>query len=242
MEKPVTIPLGKKKVKLPLWKAWAELEARRIWGAPMSPPLDAMLSATERWQAIVEASAQSYGEYKGTQDVSGDRIERELAAVAADAEIASLAARLADDLATRLAAVEREEGDVLVDPLSGALLLLPLVRAGRPVEPRWDLLVRVSATPQSRELMSALPPARREALLWRFVRNRKPHDVAGIGDALAVLDLAPSLRIGENLAARLAHPKVRDFFDSFPPTADERLAQMRELAKKAPELRRALTK
>lgn len=236
LEAPVEIELDGAKRSLPLWRAYADIEARRPFPPPLPPQLDGLIAGLPRWQALVELAARSYGCME-VRVIAPAALARELGAVPHDDAFFALAARLADDLAARFAAGARAGAPLRPDfPLS-ALLLLPFVRAGRPLDPRWDALVHVGAQPEAREILAALPPERREAIVWESVRGAAPNAIPGIQEAIAVLDLAPSQRIGENLLRRLANPAVKGFFRD---KADTFLARVRELAEREPGLREAL--
>lgn len=142
LERNVRITLDGQEVELPFWRARSELEARRVYGSPFPPPLDRLLSGRDRWQAIVELCARSYGGIE-IRVMAHDVLERELGALVLDNDFFSY----------------------------------------------------------------------------------------------AMLDLAPSRRIGENVLRRLAHADVRRVLRE---QADAYLARVRELAQREPGLHEAL--
>jgi len=97
----------------------------------------------------------------------------------------------------------------------GVLILLPLVRAGRPLEARWDVLVPFAASQECvREILAALPPERAEAVVYhRLCTDWGPGGekaLNGFDSGLAVLDLAPSIRVTQILSGKLKNN--RGFF------------------------------
>ncbi|XXX81732.1 hypothetical protein WMF30_23520 [Sorangium sp. So ce134] len=253
LERRIEIEIGGERKALPVWRAWKELallalsgegepsagdEAEEGAGGPIPRPIDARLAGRDRWQAIVEMDAGSYafGCY-----LDPDALERQLAAVPQDEELLARAAEVADDLAERFAAGAREGIRMAPSPSMSAMLLLPLVRAGRRLEQRWEPLIHVGDEPQAREIFQALAPERREAWIEAYFER----EMAGQGTAvveslmasvLPVLDLALTPRTAAFLRGVLAAYKKNVPRGS----ADELLGKLRALAQDRPEALRAL--
>jgi len=168
---------------VPLWRAWNEKR-------PLS--VDDFASRLDYWQALVEYNAETYP--PPFERLTPDEVDRELAALPGGDELLARVPQIADDLAARFAAAARGGTPKFVNYWMSGLLLLPWVRAGRPIEPRWDVLIPVGPEPQCRELIAALPIERREAVICEVLTlvNR-----ARITVTLAVLDLAPTRRVAE---------------------------------------------
>lgn len=180
LERPVETADGKT---VPLWRAWFEWQ---IESNELMPEVS--LSAHDRWEAWVQGVA-SYDFWVPSMEL----VEEELARVPHDDELFGRIARLCDEFAARARAARRCREIWLLRGEAGALLLLPVVRAGRPIDPSWDDLVPVRIEPQGREIFSAVPAERREAILRRFAAARQdPEAKAAIA---ALLDLAPSARL-----------------------------------------------
>lgn len=178
---------------LPLWRAFRELRRRGPVSVmnPLPAPLDEHLRGRDRFQALAELSTQSYAVGCQLPLEVGDA---ELAALPNDDAIVALAAQIASDLAGRYAAAERDEAPVQPDGDKNAFVLGPLLRAGRPLEPRWDALVVLDREPAARRLLEALPPERREARFRAHFARKLPPFAARqtIEAALPLLDLAPT--------------------------------------------------
>lgn len=170
---------------VPLWRAWWE------WQNHSDEPMpEVTLSAHDRWEAWVQGSA-SYDFWVPSMEL----VEEELARVPHDDELFRRIARLCDELAARARAARHCREIWLLRGEAGALLLLPVVRAGRPIDPSWDDLVPVCIEPQGREILSAVPAPRREAILRRFAAARQ--DPGAMAAVASLRDLAPSERSGE---------------------------------------------
>jgi hypothetical protein len=184
---------------VPVWRAWCTRNP-----APTDCP-----SPLDRWQALIEFAATSYP--PSARWLSSSELEKELSAAPSGDELFDRAARIADDLAKRIAATFRGRRPVFPPLTTSALLLLPLVRAGRPIEPRWDGLITIDGDPQGRRLLAALPVDRREAVLCNYLE--------AIGGtlptrAIDVVDLAPTPRVVEAIERRLDALRGRPAFDA----------------------------
>jgi hypothetical protein len=235
LERLVTIPVGGVTKTLPVWRAWVELEQHRVYGNPVPPPLAGELTALDRWQAIIEMLLQTYG--GGPRNVKD--IDELLGSLPPGEALFDRGARLADDLGARLSEARGQGMSTWVPYAACALLLLPFVRAGRPLEPGWDSLVSLTTLPGTREILQAIPEGRREAIVWTAVAKRSDDDHKDLGEVVAVLDLTPSPRIAENVARRLNNEKVRAAFNSVGQLGPL-LERIRALAETAPVMRDAL--
>ncbi|AUX22076.1 uncharacterized protein SOCEGT47_025770 [Sorangium cellulosum] len=239
VEREVEVEIAGSKKILPVWRAWKELLSSGVErSGPIPPPLDGMLTGHDRWRAIVEFDSESYG-FACYMDP--DQLERQLAAIPHDEELLRQAAEVADDLASRFAAAAREQLRVEPSFTTSAMLLLPLVRAGRRIEQRWEILIHPGDEPQVREIFQALAPERREAwvldYLDRRLAGRETMYVISIAKtALPFVALALTPRTVEALARTLTWYKEQ-VADS---DADELFERLRELAAGQPDLVRAL--
>lgn len=107
------------------------------------------------------------------------------------------------------------------------LVLLPLVRAGVPLEPAWDVLVpHTGPEGYVREVLFALPPDRREAAVSRGITTtwgaRGDTVINGFWENLRALEWAPSLRRAQFVVRQWrscsryfakARPKIEAAFD-----------------------------
>jgi hypothetical protein len=131
-----------------------------------------MLRGHDRFQALAELSTQTYSTGCWLEPEVRDQ---ELAAIPHDETLLELAAGIADDLAVRDAAAERDETHHWPDASKVDFVLAPLLQSGRPIEPRWDGLVVLEQGPEARRLLEALPLERREARIRaHFTRNSNP--------------------------------------------------------------------
>lgn len=183
-------------VSWPLWRVWARAPRESLehnQGIPRE--LQEMLTPGELIEAAGEAVLEPYGDY-------GSVLEDRLMAALAHARDAAPWARSVVEAAVaavtddghRQHVVQHFERAVLA-----VLVLLPLVRAGVPLEPAWDALVP-HAGPEAlvRELLLALPPDRREAAVHRGMTTawgaRGDTVINGFWENLRALQWAPSLR------------------------------------------------
>jgi hypothetical protein len=204
-EKIVKYKTNGRAVSNPVWRAWLDLEATRTFGDPFPPPIDAALEGFDRWHAFVDNTSRSYG--GPWSDAEIDVVESELARTRFDTSKLSLIADVANDLAARFEAAEREG---IVQPPTFAmssLLLLPFVRTKQPIAPRWERLVSLEDNDVTREILGAIPPARREALLFSRLPRDDGHD--SVIAVTRLIDVAPSKRILDALATHLANPDMR---------------------------------
>jgi hypothetical protein len=191
----------------PFWRAWLELEQAGVFGDPLPGPIDGAVEGFDRWHALVQFGVSSYG--GPFRVMTPEELEGELTRVE-PARFLDRIGAVADDLCARFAAAEREGTRMLPTLMASGLLFLPLIRARRAIELRWDLLVFLGDEAPAREVLAALPLARREALLFA---NTPPEDdenpFLGLDLVVPVVDMAPSERIARRLAKHLAKPEVR---------------------------------
>ncbi len=164
---------------------WQALKTGNVEVLDDLPPL-------ARWQAWIEYSARSYPPY--TWNMQPDAIEAELERVSGEPSLVERAAELATELATRLTACDEARQLAAVEPVTAALLLLPMIRTGRPLEERWLRLVPIRPEPHAREILEALDEEVREQCVYRHVRD-DPNAWAAVKNALAVGDLVFSERL-----------------------------------------------
>jgi hypothetical protein len=144
-------------------------------------------SRLDYWQSVIEIGAWTYPG-KGW-NLKPEVIETELAALPPGEELFERIVRIADDLAERQVAAVAGGLGARLGIAQSALLLLPWVRAGKPIEPRWDVLVIISQEAHSRELFGALPLERRQAL---FLGKFAELSWGGVASAVSVVDLVPT--------------------------------------------------
>ncbi|WP_437627108.1 HEAT repeat domain-containing protein [Sorangium sp. So ce1151] len=248
LERHVEVEIAGDRKALPVWRAWRELNlvetnddseaSEESASGPIPRALDARLTAHDRWQAIVEIDAESYG-FGCYMDP--DELERQLAAIPQDEDLLRRVAEVADDLAARFAAGAREGIRMAPSPSMSAMLLLPLVRAGRRLEQRWEPLIHVGDEPQAREIFQALAPERREAWLEgyfeREMAGRGTMVVASLMESvLPVMDLTLTPRTAGFLGRVLAGYKKEVPRGS----ADQLLGKLRALAQGHSDVLRAL--
>jgi hypothetical protein len=92
---------------------------------------------------------------------------------------------------------------------------LPIVRAGQPIAVEWGAVVGVVDDKHVREVLAAIPPERREAIVWRELLSRGDDDADGVKKVVPLLEMAPSRHVAKALVRRLKHPGVREYLQSF---------------------------
>ena len=211
-------------VSWPLWRVWAmapQASLEHNQGVPRA--LHEMLSPGELIEAAGEALLEPYGDFGSVLE---DRLLAALAHAAdaapwARAVVETAVAAVTDDGQRRCVVTHFERAVLSV------LVLLPLVRAGVPLEPAWDALVPHTG-PEAlvREVLFALPPDRREAAVHRGMTTawgaRGDQVINGFWENLRALEWAPSLRNAQFVvrqwrsSARYyakARPKIQAAFD-----------------------------
>jgi hypothetical protein len=211
-------------VSWPLWRVWADVPRSSLeHGQGIPRELAETLSPGELIEAAGEAVLEPYGDYGSVLE---DRLMAALAH-AGDAapwarSVVETAVAAVTDEGHRQRAVQHFERTVLA-----VLVLLPLVRAGVPLEPAWDALVP-HAGPEAlvREVLFALPPDRREAAVHRGITTtwgaRGDQVINGFWENLRALEWAPSLRNARFVVTQWrscsryyakARPKIQAAFD-----------------------------
>lgn len=196
----------------PVWKAWREApEAILEHNQGLPAPFLELLTPAE----IIEAAGESVLE---PYDIHGFPIEQRLLDTLDrhGAEAVGWAVPFLDRLAT-LRSPDRpyvREGTAgynhlgIYDWDAAALIaFVPLVRAGVALEARWDLVAPFTPHALGREVLLALPPDRREEVLYRrLTTDWGPMGVKAINgfDAgLYFLDLAPSVRVTQIVVGKM---------------------------------------
>jgi hypothetical protein len=221
LEREVAFADGKRK-RVPLWRALMVLGSKDV-RAMHAFIRSLKLSVVERLDLFVQRSL-GYFHMEDVEPVP-------------DAEIGSDAGEWATREADRLLALTAARGrgapDV-VTPAVATVLLLAIVRAGRAVEPRWDVFIKppLPLTPAALEILRAIPEPRRGTALARlFTRDFDKYPLAA-GLALlapfpsrpltqAILGLAEDgIFTKKEILAKLApiakkHAVVRDQVDAF---------------------------
>ncbi|MBN2492959.1 MAG: hypothetical protein JXR96_00105 [Deltaproteobacteria bacterium] len=222
---------GERKV-LPVWYAWRACQRMQLFaddGDPLPVPIKDSLQGLDRYEAIADLNS---GSYRSACRIDLERIEQEIAALAGEQGLVERMERLADEAGARLGAALREGARPTFDKTLGALILLPLIRAGRPLKAEWEQLIAFDEAPQVREILEALPAERREARISSYLAwDAGPATSYQIEHVLYVLDLAPSERI-----ARALLQKIEKIAKKLPDRAEAYARRLRTLADKHPAL------
>ncbi len=198
-------------VEWPVWYAWKSAPDEALEaGQGIPEALLERLTPAEVIEAAGEASLESYG----IETPYSHRVDAVLGEHAAEA--AGWARGFAETLASLRSpdSPHAREGTGYLrlgiyqwDAL-GVLALVPLVRAGIELDPSLDIIVPFAAsTERVREVLSALPPERREAAVYRrLMTDWGPTGALalnGFANGIVVLDLVPSERITRILLGKL---------------------------------------
>lgn len=173
LERRVSFTRGNETVSWPLWRVWRELQTTgREDDIPRTVPDD-----VERLAASVETWLDSRYGLDGVKGV-----------IELVDGLGARAAAWAEPFVEEIAAVAALR-PFIVDWTCRVAGLVPLVRAGRVIEERWEHLVPLMEHPFLLELVEALPPERRDDVLVERL------DVAltgsGLMGAMAVLERHP---------------------------------------------------
>lgn len=166
-------PRGSAEKPRPLWSFFTGNQRSLVDSLTV---LGRTLGGLDRWEALVELAAGTYG---GSPVVrTQDAIETEVRAAIGQPGILDRVKRLADEL------VERFSVSALVEPEFSApylslLLLLPVCRLDQALPQRWDCLVFLSDLPQTAELLGRIPEPRRTAIVQRSLENMRLGDPLG---------------------------------------------------------------
>jgi hypothetical protein len=212
-------------VSWPLWRVWRaapESSLEHNHGIPRE--LAEALSPAELIEAAGEVLLEPYGDF-------GSPLETRLMDALAHAADAAPWARATVDAAVTAIDDDRRRHRV-IDHYErhtlAVLVLLPLVRAGVALDPAWDVLVpHTGPEGYVREVLFALPPARREAVVYRGLTTtwgaRGDQVINGFWENLRALAWAPSLRNAGFVVRQWrscgryyakARPKIQAAFDA----------------------------
>ena len=205
-------------VRWPLWKAWRDAPEELLeYGQGVPAPFVEMLTPAELIEAAGERSLEPY-EIHGSPVEARlvDALDRHGASAAPwAAGFADLLIGLRDPVAprARLDAIGYGMLGIYDWDTLGMIALVPLVRAGVPIEARWDLIVPFSPHALARDVLLALPPERREAAVFRRLMTDWGAEAGlkalnGFSTGLALLDLAPSERVTRLLMGKLRNNRA----------------------------------
>ena len=226
-------------VSWPLWKLWLDApDASLEYGQGIAAEVAERLNPAEMIEAAGEAMLEPYG----LEAPYGDRLG---AALVHAADALPWARRFVGVLLAAL----HEDGtwappyEMTTDfrgTLLGTLTLLPFVRAGVAIDPAWDRLVpHEGEEAVVRELLMALPEARREAVVWHRLTTtwgpRGDEALNGFWENLRAAEFAPSLR---NLSFVVR--QLRNCRRYFAPSREKIMARIDALIEAHPELAPAL--
>jgi hypothetical protein len=222
----------------PLWKVWRESPEEALehnQGIPLA--LMERLGPAELIEAAAESLLEPYG-------IQGYPLEQRLHDILAahGASAATWAASFAD----LLASIRSPDGPRARDDARGygmlglyqwdalgLITMLPLVKAGVALDPRWDAIAPFSGDALGREVLGALPPDRREALVYRRLMTDWGASGAkalnGFDTGFPLLDLVPSERV-----TRVLMDKLRNNRGYFKKRVDRLRARFDELAAEHP--------
>ncbi|MGD0528642.1 MAG: hypothetical protein ABSE49_26135 [Polyangiaceae bacterium] len=201
LDQRVHVNIDGKAADLLFWRAWALLP-----GAPFPEQLEPLVKGFDRWEALVVYTSATFGT---SRRLASPDIEKELSRVDATDEFLDRATAVVDDLARRFDAAARSPlyvfGAVALELTMSALLLLPFVRAKRPLPARWGRLAAVGSDPLCREIVGGFTPDVREGVLFDYASlDAGPLTMSQLANVAAVVDLAPSQRILETLDRKLS--------------------------------------
>ena len=235
---------GGESVSWALWKVLAEADDADLeYGQGVTARIVELLTPAE----LIAFAAEETLEGLSVASVLETRVMGALDAHAAEA--AGWAAGFADVLApirspdrphAREDAVGYDRVGLYHWDTLAVLTLLPLVRAGVALDPRWDVIAPFYGPPAMvREILAALPPERREEVLYRRLTTdwgaSGERALNGFHEGLALLDLAPSERV-----ARVVVQKYRNNRKFFAKAKEKILARFEALAAKHPGVAAAL--
>lgn len=224
-------------VEWPVWYAWKSAPDEALEaGQGIPEALLERLTPAEVIEAAGEASLENYG----IETPYSHRVDAALGEHAAEAAgwargfaetLASL--RSPDSPHAREGVGYHSLGIYQWDAL-GVLALVPLVRAGIELDPQLDVIVPFAAsTERVREVLSALPPERREAAVYRrLMTDWGPTGALalnGFVNGIVLLDLVPSERI-----TRVLLGKLRNNRNHFKRSRDRHMARIESLAATEP--------
>jgi hypothetical protein len=217
LEMPVSLS-GSTKLQ-PLWEAWLELWADRTREGAVPAQLECRINGLDRWRAIVEMYA---GTFSGLPRTSFDAlesdeaiIEKEVCHLLLSEDWLPVASETLDDLARRMRAERAQSGRSAIRLPASALCLLPFVRTGHHVSTDWDELVVTGGQRLAIEILRALEPERREAIVYDRLQQSMP--LPNVMAFMSVFEIWPSRRVGNALLGNL-----RSSSPQLPPHAVEK--------------------
>lgn len=224
-------------VEWPVWYAWKNAPDEALEAGQGIP--EALLERLTPAE-VIEAAGEASLEHYGIETPYSHRVDAVLGEHAAEA--AGWARGFAETLASLRnpdAPRAREDSDYLRlgiyqwDAL-GVLALVPLARAGVEIDPKLDIIVPFAAsTERVREVLTALPPERREAAVYRrLMTDWGPSGVLalnGFVNGIVLLDLVPSERI-----TRILLGKLRNNRGYFKRSRERHMAHIEALAATEP--------
>jgi hypothetical protein len=156
-----------KGARVPLWYAWIQYRKKTGFGLP--PVLDETLKGLDRWEALTEFACSPF---EFSQRLSTAELEEEFSRLSADDETMSRVKQLAEEQVWRINNARWQLRYYPGNASAGALLLIPWVRAGRPVPNEWLCLIEVDDYGHCGEILAALQPSQRESLALAILDRR----------------------------------------------------------------------
>jgi hypothetical protein len=193
----------------PVWKVWRASFARDKT-VPIPSAVREALSATELLAAVAEVSGLMAYEIRHAKITSPPEVSEMVNAAGASA--IPWARSFAEEAVPLFARAPVPETGMVASPLSNLQLavILPMFRAGQPLESWLDPLVPHGPADFARPVLESLDPARREAIAYaRLARVANPASDIGVETLMPIVDLVPSERIIAILTAKLQNPAVR---------------------------------
>lgn len=201
LERPITVVRDGATVTLPVWKAWETApDELTEYGQGVASDVAAQLTGPELIEAAGEALLEEG--YSLPYPLEA-RVRQALDAHAAEAvpwarrflaDLVQLSGGRPLDTVPGYSVATHATATAI-----GTLALLPMVRAGVPLDPAWDLFVPHDGDAETvRTLLMALPPERREAVVWHRLSttwgSRGDQCINGFEANLRAAELAPSER------------------------------------------------
>lgn len=243
LERPIAWTHEGSAVTWPLWYAWRHADDALLEAGQGMPEafIERLTPA-----AVIEAAAEATLEGYGIESAYSHRVDAVLGAHAAEAAAWArgfvevlVSLRSPDGPRSHEGSGYESLGLYEWDAL-GVLALVPLVRAGVALDPRLDVLAPFAAsTERVREVLAALPPDRREAVVYRrLTTDWGPNGVLalnGFVNGLVLLDLAPSERVTRALLGKLNKNRAH-----FKRSRERHMARIEAIAATEPAVAAAL--
>ena len=196
LERSIAISLGGKTLEGQVWWVWRQIYRDELDDGYLPEAIREQCASLERIECLVEVGFNAY-DLGGLTPNDWEPAELESVLSEAGADLVPWAEGFADRLATF---VERSNTPHEFRPVAlEACVLLPLVRAKRAFKLAWEVLVDEESI-NARELLSAITPERREALVFQRLGSGDVAWFAKCIELLPIVDLVPSRRIAERLA------------------------------------------